>query len=479
MIPPRVKRRLLLGLLSRQTPDKLLNRARSELPSVVASAGKRSPAYAQLLDESGVESLTTSAAPSFDDLPVLDKSSTFERFELNELLARDVPVSSLSSVLTSSGYGAVSFGFGLSDRNQQAVTPDAIDLGLQNAFAVDQRRTLIINTLPMGVVFESHATCVSNVSVREDMAFAILRQAGPLFEQVILVVDPLFAKRFFDYADERGYDFSAQRIHMIIGEETFQEPYRDYLMTQLGLNSDGRDTDVFLGSSMGVGELGLNLFFETPETVALRRALYARDPLRRQPMIFCFNPLRSWIEIHNASADGRGDLLVTMMDKKVAVPLPRYRTGDRASWVTNEFLADAPAEVQRAFRGLPFPAIALHGRERDQLNEVWHVDDLKALQYRDPTIARQLSGAFRCQLDNACLHWHLQLASDAQFSPSEVKAHLACLARDGVGASPEHGDTELAIEVFPYAEFPYGMRLDYERKFRYQGAILGAGSHGG
>lgn len=471
MLSQRLKRRILLRLLARQTPEKLLYRARRNLPGVVASAATRSSAYAQLLSEQGMSTAESGALDRIERLPVLDKSSTFERFEIRDLLAQDVPLSRLASVLTSSGYGAVSFGFGLSDREQQALTPQAIDLGLQNAFAVDERHTLLINTLPMGVVFESQAACVSNVSVREDMAFAILRQAGPLFEQVILVVDPLFAKRFFDYAEERGFDFSGRRIHMIIGEETFQEPYRDYLMKQLGVSSPNEAGGVFLGSSMGVGELGLNLFFETPETVALRRALYARDPWQRQPMIFCFNPLRSWVEVHEPDEQGCGDLLITMMDKKISVPLPRYATGDRVSWVSDDMLAAAPESVQRAFRAMPFPAIAVHGRSRDQLSDLWHVDDLKSLQYRDPVVARQLSGAFRCHLDGDVLHWHLQLAVSASASAETVREQLRALAAARPAPGGNTDDTSLAIEVYPYEAFPYGMSLDYERKFRYHGAL--------
>lgn len=472
MISQRMKRRMLLRLLARQTPVKLMGRAEAALPSVIASARKRSVAYATLCEERGLAASEAVTRESFSRLPMLDKSSTFERFEIRDLLARDVPVETLGGVLTSSGYGAVSFGFGLSDRQQQSMTPQAIDLGLQNAFAIDERRTLLINTLPMGVVFESNAACVSNVSVREDMAFAILKQAGPLFEQVILVVDPLFAKRFFDYANERGYDFAGQRIHMIIGEETFQEPYRDYLAAQLGVDCDTTDEGVFLGSSMGVGELGLNLFFETPETIQLRRALHRLSPLARQPMIFCFNPLRSWVEVHDPDGSGIGELLVTMMDRKVSVPLPRYSTGDRVSWINEEVLEEVPQAVAKAFGQLPFPAIAVHGRERDQLSDDWHIDELKAMQYRDPKVARQLSGAFRCAVVDETLHWHLQLAADATDSTSDVQAQLRLLT---ARAPEKSSESEPSIHVFPYAEFPYGMRLDYERKFRYQGDLY-AGS---
>ena len=41
---------------------------------------------------------------------------------------------------------------------------------------------------------------VATVSVREDMAVALVRAFGAYYEQILLVMDPLFAKRLIDYA---------------------------------------------------------------------------------------------------------------------------------------------------------------------------------------------------------------------------------------------------------------------------------------
>ena len=91
-------------------------------------------------------------------------------------------------------------------------------MGLQLAFGSTPFH-LLVNCLPMGVMFTSNAVCVANVSVREDMALAILRQVEPLFEQVVLCLDPLFSKRLLDYAAEQSFDWSALRTNVIIGEK--------------------------------------------------------------------------------------------------------------------------------------------------------------------------------------------------------------------------------------------------------------------
>ena len=49
-----LKRRSLLSMLRRQTPEALRSRAQGSLASVLASAARRSGAYATLLAEAGV-----------------------------------------------------------------------------------------------------------------------------------------------------------------------------------------------------------------------------------------------------------------------------------------------------------------------------------------------------------------------------------------------------------------------------------------
>ena len=132
-----------------------------------------------------------------------------------------------------------------------------------------------------------------------------------------------------------------------------------------------------IGSSMGVGELGLNLFNETRETVALRRAC-ARDPQLRErllgptsasmpvPTFMVYSPLRTSVEILYADDNGNGDLVVTLLDPAVPLPLLRYKTGDRARFVSPaqlKQLADAiaPGYLPPAARKLPASSAARTG----------------------------------------------------------------------------------------------------------------------
>lgn len=467
----RLERRFIKSKLARSQPEDLIRMGEKWLLPSFRRAAAHSPAYRTLLAEAGIVPATIRTPQDFvSRLPLLEKGNTFKRFGIDQLICDDIRLEELASVLTSSGHGAGGFALGMSTRKQFNGAARLIDLGLEMAFGIDARRTLLVNCLPMGVTFNSSVVCVANVSVREDMACAIVKQAGSLFEQIILCGDPLFLKRLCDYSESAGVDWSRHRVHVIVGEETFTETFRDYLASVLGNRPDD-PAGGLIGSSMGVGELGLNLFNETRETVALRRACI-RDPgllknltgidlaVSPAPTFLVFNPLRTFVEVINADAHGVGDLVVTAMDEMAPVPLMRYSTGDRMQLLPRarlQALAQAAPELK-----LPSaPMLALHGRAKDRLTGGGHVDLFKDALYRDPAVARHLSGAHRISVDGAAVRWEVQAvrgaAADRTALTESLHAELA----------PRLGGRPLVVTVHDYDAFPYGKTIDYERKFVY------------
>ena len=292
------------------------------------------PAYRRLLEEHGVDPAAIVDYESFAArCPILTKANTFDRFPIDQLCA-DGAMADLAEVLTSSGHGG-RFSFGLSTRRQKADAPAAIDYALDEAFASTGRRTLVVNCLPMGVGFPSASATVATTSVREDMATALVSTFGSHYDQIVIVTDPLFVRRLLDYASERGVDWRRYRLGIVVGEEIFGEHFRAYVAGRFGLDVEQPDHG-YIMSSFGVGELGLHLCFETPATIALRRAAARDASLARElfgeftvlPMVLAYHPNRTWIEAVDPDSSGYGRMTISMLDTELPVPLLRYQTGD-------------------------------------------------------------------------------------------------------------------------------------------------------
>ncbi len=463
----RLLRTLMLGYGKRMDADRMLANSRRGAVRAVVQAAQHSAAYRALLQEHRVEPTTLGAHTDLAALPILTKTNTFERFTLAQL-ARPTPPKELADVLTSSGRSGRSFGFRLTTREQHETSWFDIDLGLQDVFNVDDDATLLVNCLPMGVVFPSHAVTVANVSVREDMACAILRDVGPRFKQTLLCTDPLFIRRVLDEARAAGVNWKALNTSVIMGEEVLVEAQRDYIAARMDIDLD-HDRHRMIGSSFGVGELGLNLLFETRETIRMRRAMRAKPALAQllsgnaasssMPSIFCFNPLRCYVEVLRPGADGFGELCFTMLDPHAIIALPRYTTGDMGKLVSRQDVAQA---AQLAGTARPWlPVVAVQGRIKDRPAGMPSVESIKELIYTDHAVADQLTGAFRISKnDTGVVKLTIQTNTETAAEDAGLRKQLLTLVNDRQA-------TPLDLELLAPHAFPYRPLLDHERKFAY------------
>jgi phenylacetate-CoA ligase len=441
-----------------ETHDQLLTEFRR--------AADRVPGYRTILRERGVRVEQVCDFPTFARLcPLLSKASTFDRFSLTQLSVGG-ELGDAAEVLTSSGHGG-RFSFGVVSRAEASASASFLDAGFDAAFGVASRTTLVINCLPMGVVLSSHCMTVATTSVREDMAVAVLQAFGAQYEQVILVCDPLFMKRLTDHAAEKAVDPRRHRMSVVLGEEVFGEHFRGYVAECLGMNLDCPDRGHIM-SSFGIGELGLHLCFETPATIALRRAAamnraFAHDlgvdlgAGRPVPMIFTNDGHRTYIEAVEPDREGYGVMTISMLDPARSVPILRYQTGDIVRLLDPEHAAamarrhgvHLPAE-------LPASLVALQGRARDRLPNGSHVAFYKDALYADYDVARQLTGAFRLIFSAGRCTMHVQLVRGQAPHPS---LEQVILRRMELELRPAQ------LVLWPYTAFPFGMTLDYERKF--------------
>jgi phenylacetate-CoA ligase len=428
------------------------------------------PAYGAILKRHGVSAEKIRTPADFQALcPVLEKQDVFGSAPIEQLCVGG-RLGPLAGVLTSSGQGG-RFAFGLSTHRQNKRAAKVIELAMEYAFGTDRYRTLLINALPMGVRFSCSTVTVAETSVREDMVCALVERFSPRYDQTVLVTDPLFCKRILDYGRATGLDWERFKIHVILGEETFGEAFRHYVASRLGQDPEGW-TRGLVGSSMGVGELGLNLFFETRDPVRIRQVAYRqRDvlgealgdwPGRVPPLVFVYDPMRIFVEIIEPDANGFGALTLSTLDPSLMLPLIRYRTGDRAKLVSNTEMARAlPRAGENGIAVPKLPMIALAGREKDVLPDGRTLLDIKDALYSRPHLADQLSGAFRIEPGDSGIRLHVQMGPASEARENEIAEGLAaCLQR------PECAPRD-RLEIWRYSEFPFGRTLDYERKFSY------------
>jgi phenylacetate-CoA ligase len=174
-------------------------------------------------------------------------------------------------------------------------------------------------------------------------------------------------------------------------------------------------------------------------------------------MMFSFDATRTFLEVVEPDADGYGRLTISMLDPERTLPMLRYQTGDIVRMVDRtQALALARRHGVALAADLPPAIVALRGRDKDALPNGSHVGFYKDALYADRDAARQLSGAFRVIFSSGRCTMHVQLAASQTPSDRLEETLLQALP-------PPMRPERLAI--WPYATFPFGMGLDYERKF--------------
>jgi len=433
--------------------------------TVFRQAAETVPAYRKLLAEAGVRPEEIRSLDDFRQrVPVLDKACTFGRFPLADL-CRHGEVGRPAWVLTSSGQSG-RFAFGVYDAETGDAAYRRIDDALDAYFAVRSRKTLLINALPMGVKVYTRACTLAETSVRDDMVVALVKTFGSHFDQVILVAEAAFVKRVLELGRAEGVDWQGLVVHVVVGEEPLAVNARLLFESWLGIDPARPETGQVV-STMGVGELGLNLFFETPTLVALRRTLHLDDALRHAvlgpdarcvPMLFAYEPRRIFVELVEGDR-----LTVTMLDPTRRVPLVRYATGDRAA-----ALQPTPPVLEAADRaGIPpggldaLPALMVLGRGRGVRAGQTTVfpEQVKEALYAEADLASATTANFRLRSGPEAADVLVQLAPGVAADAALADRFRRALSR--------YVPVPMALSCIPYEDFPYGMALDYERKFDY------------
>jgi phenylacetate-CoA ligase len=428
-------------------------------------AAERVPAYRIVLEEAKVRAADIRHPADFARVPILEKRDTFQRFDLADLCL-DGRLGPLASVLTSSGHSGV-FAFGLTARNAVPAAKWTDDL-LDPLFHIRSRPTLLINCLPMGVKIATHACTLAETSVRPDMAVGLVQAFARHFAQIILVGETAFIKHLLELGRKAGVDWRGLLVHVIVGEEPLPENGRKYLEGILGIDLHRGDKGMVI-SSMGIAEIGLNLFFEAPPArplVLLRRFLHENAAARQLvfgsmdwvPCLFTYDPRRVFVEF-----DVTGRLTLTTLDPSLRLPLIRYASGDRGRflriadelWPALEAAGASRAELES------LPLVAISGRGRFALagRVPVHPEAVKEGIYHDPALAGLTTANFRLLSHAERARVRIQLAPG--IVPDTATTQKFSFAISQYVRAP------LEVTCESYEDFGNGMSLDYERKFDY------------
>jgi phenylacetate-CoA ligase len=437
------------------TPDPVLAAFRAALSS---------PRYAELLAEAEVDPALVGSFEAFLRLvPILRKEQLFAPEIPFHRLCRGGELGAIRSAMISSGFtGNNSLAIARADELGEAV--EGIDAGLDLLFGTDGTPTLLINAFPMGIHLPTRHP-LAETGPRSDLAVKILERFGPYFEQTVVLADPHLIKKIVDEGNERGLDWEARQTSFVAGEDWLPETLRTYIHTQTGVTEGGRRT---LLGTMGLTELGLNIFFETRETVRLRRQAL-RDPgLRNRlfpeagaavPSLFHYDPRRFLIE-GLAHPQGR-ELAFTALSPSRAVPMIRYASGDLGAPLPPGVLAEAlgPAGLMDLHPTLPLPCAWVAGRPRaiETSRGVLRAEELRQGIYSDPEVARAVTGHFTVHPKPLGERAAVQLRRGVRASESLRRAAEEALFSIAGWALP--------TELYGYDDYPFGKDVNYDVKF--------------
>ena len=461
------RRKKTLKLLRTIAPEKLEQYGQKQLLSAFKRAAKKVPAYQQILKEHNVDYRKITSVEKFKQLvPVINKLDIFPRFEIEQLCA-GATIKDMKLAMSSSGFSGI-YSFGINTNlNYQKIT-QSIDTALDYVFDISNKNTFLINCIPMGVKVHTSLQ-LAETSVRSDMALAIIRKFSHKFEQTIIVSDPHFLKELVEQGNQERLPWKKLNISLISGEDWFSESFRSYLAHLIDVDLDnprGR----FVGATLGIAELDLNLFHESLYTINIRRKFQVDAKLRKAlfgenckvpPILFHYYPHRVFLEALPENSASK-ELVFSMLSPSMLIPLVRYNSKD-TGWIfsynqMSRILKEHGYEM--LIPDLKLPLVAVGGR-KDRFLDVGgnrvYPEEIKQGLYEDFEVASLTTGYFKLNAQQKNIEVQLKkgISITEDLKNKFKKALLKYVSAD------------LPVILYHYRDFPYAMELDYERKFNH------------
>lgn len=472
MMFKRSKRHYAIQTLASLDPGKLKVLSEKRTVRAFQKAGLKVPAYKQFLKDNNVPVASIETIEDFKKyVPIIDKDKTFHLYsrEIKKLCLLG-EIKDVGMIVSSAGYSGC-FSYGLNTREEMEKAQDTVDFMLDYIFEVSEKKTLLVNSLSMGIKVRSSLVTVVETSVRPDIVLGIIKTFDPCYDQIILVGENSFVKKILEDGMDEGIDWKRIKLHLVLGEEILPENLRTYFSHILGINPDAPERQGLIGSSFGVAEFGLNVFNETKDLIRIRRIMQRDRRLKEKligadlenlPGLFQYNPLRVFVE-DLPKENGLSDIVLTNLEEDTNIPLVRYNIQDEGVCVSFEHLRESLLSLgySNYLPRVKLPLVAVWGREKILLEEGFYVrpEFVKELLYSDESIAGGITGNFKLSNSKAGLRIEVQ-AKEKTVRSEEFENRLRSLLITNIPAKTE-------IILYPYREFPHGMELNYEKKFQY------------
>ncbi len=457
-----LKKKLIVNYLKKSSPDGLLKKGEKEVIPAFKAASAKSSYYKRLLNEAGVSIQQIKDMDSFKRLvPVIDKKIFQE--PLSDLCFKG-KINKLQVLSLSSGFSR-EFSYSLTSKEELKKMFFFCDFFLDYNFHTQKKKTLLINCLGMGVKVYTNLT-LAETSVRPDSVLAIIKKTLPFFEQFIIVGNAYFLKKVAEDIADSGIDLNSKALHLLMGEDWFPENYRGYLSGLLGHEANLPQKGI-IGANFGISELGLSLFQETKETIQIRRLAFENKAFREAlfgegnkacPVFFQYNPLAIFLEEIEES------LVFTILRKDSLIPLLRYDSKDKGKIIPYRHLEKILKNFhyERYLPEFKLPLAAVFGRKDKVLNISGtniSPEEIKEALYSDFEAAALTTGYFHMSNENNILKLEVQL-KEGKESSIEIENKFK-------EAMKKYIKINFSLLLYKYRDFPYGMGLIYEQKFKY------------
>lgn len=317
----------------------------------------------------------------------------------------------------------------------------------------------------MGVHVDTSMT-IAETSVRSDMAIALLKKVSPFYDQTVLLGDPYFMKKLVEEGDNEKINWRKLNVSIVTGQDWLPESLRTYLANRLEIDLDN-DSDRTILTTMGMTELGINVFHESKYLVKLRREVAKNPELKKllvkskmtaPPLFYHYYPFRTHIESLNTS--GIPEMLFTSLDPKSIIPVIRYSTGDSGTTITYSKLKEKLGEKYKSLLpDLKLPLGIILGRSKNKFNinkHIFYLEDIKEGLFSNPEVASAITGLIKVETGDRTAKVLVHLKKGIK--------HSAALQNLTKTTLSDYLQFEIDAYLQDYEKFSGNLELSYEHK---------------